>query len=67
MELAKSLVENLDFGDVDRVWESSRLKDAKPLRPFHESEDENIGAGLVPRIRAEVWEGSYEQRLLFVP
>ena len=24
MELAKSLVENLDFGDADRVWERFR-------------------------------------------
>ena len=30
MELAKSLVENLDFGDAERVWEQFRGTDPDP-------------------------------------
>ena len=30
MELAKSLVENIDFGEPERVWEKLRVKPAQP-------------------------------------
>ena len=31
MELAKSLVENIDFGDADRVWEKFRIRSLRRI------------------------------------
>jgi len=39
MELAKSLVENLDFGDAERVWEKFRPAEAKPHDEFPDDDD----------------------------
>jgi hypothetical protein len=39
MELAKSLVENLDFGDADRVWERTGWKQSNPCEALPDAGD----------------------------
>lgn len=67
MELAKSLVDSIDFGDADRVWEHSGRQKSR-LDEEREAENEvfiqerGISEQTIP-----VFTGRYEQRLLFVP
>jgi hypothetical protein len=68
MELAKSLVENLDFGDVDRVWGHHGVEDPKPCGGLPKAD----GGFFSPRRNATKKSNSqpkngYGQRLLFVP
>lgn len=68
MELARSLVENLDFGNVDRVWGHPL-----PERLRSNSEAFDINCGLSPtsrgRAKAKSIQGRrcFGQMLLFVP
>jgi hypothetical protein len=43
MELAKSLVENLDFGDADRVWEHFRWEQPNPCGALPEADEQFSG------------------------
>ena len=68
MELAKSLVENLDFGDADRVWEHFGSEQSKPCdalledggNVFLRERDFQATFAFAPGRR-------HAQRLLFVP
>ena len=40
MELAKSLVENIDFGDAERVWEKLRAEPPEPSDTLAEEDDD---------------------------
>jgi hypothetical protein len=40
MELAKSLVETIDFGDAERVWEKFRMEPPKPCDVIVEGSDD---------------------------
>ena len=68
MELAKSLVENLDFGDADRVWEHFGSEQSKPCdalpedggNVFLRERDFQATFAFAPGRR-------HEQRLLFLP
>ena len=68
MELAKSLVENLDFGDADRVWEHFGSEQSKPCDALPEDggnvlfreKDFQATFAFAPGER-------HAQRLLFVP
>jgi hypothetical protein len=68
MELAKSLVENLDFGDVDRVWGHRGAEDPKPCGGlpkvdggfFSQRRNATKKSNSQPKI-------CYGQRLLFMP
>jgi len=42
MELAKSLVENIDFGDTERVWEKLRWEQPKPHAAPVEDDDDLV-------------------------
>jgi hypothetical protein len=76
MELAKSLVENLDFGDAERVWERFR---SEPPGPCDELPEDDLPAaiqgGAPPFIQepdvapafASIPRGCHVQGLLFVP
>jgi hypothetical protein len=68
MELARSLVENLDFGDADRVWERFRWEQSNSGRALFEPHDGFSGQGEDAfDSREPIPEGVHEQRLLFVP
>ena len=68
MELAKSLVENLDFGDADRVWEHFHCKRARPSGALPEAGDEVCGPGDDACHRLKSAPGRiHEQGLLFLP
>ena len=68
MELAKSLVENLDFGDAERVWDRFRSERTDPCRASAEDGqlpfDQKRDAGRAPK---SIPGGHYVQGLLFVP
>ena len=40
MELAKSLVETIDFGDAERVWEKFRMEPPEPCHAIAEDNDD---------------------------
>jgi hypothetical protein len=42
MELAKSLVENIDFGDAERVWEKLNAAQAEPAAALVENDDDDF-------------------------
>lgn len=69
MELAKSLVENLDFGDLDRVWGHYGVHDSRPGDGLPKSD--NIGSGrkrhAVKKSLVRSTPRSNEQLLLFMP
>ncbi|MGA2501208.1 MAG: hypothetical protein ABSH20_26005 [Tepidisphaeraceae bacterium] len=44
-ELAKSLVENIDFGDAERVWEKLRWEQPKPHDPPVDDDDDFFAWG----------------------
>ena len=68
MELAKSLVENLDFGDADRVWEHSRCEQSNPCGALPEADDGVSGPGEDARKALEPIPGRiHEQSLLLLP
>jgi hypothetical protein len=76
MELAKSLVENLDFGDAERVWERFRSEPSEPREELLEVDEPPIIQEEKPQFiqRQHVYptfetepRGHYEQGLLFVP
>ena len=58
MELAKSLVENLDFGDTERVWEGFHSDEPQPSDEL---------PGVVCATLESVPMGRYVQGLLFGP
>ena len=68
MELAKTLVENIDFGDAERVWERFRSERSEPCDasagdaepPFTQKRDADQAPKSMPR-------GRYVQGLLLVP
>jgi len=68
MELAKSLVENLDFGDLDRVWGHHGVEDPPPCEGTPKAAETWPGRRShtikKPQVRRP---GSYEQLLLFMP
>ena len=68
MELAKSLVENLDFGDLDRVWGHHGVEDPPPCGELPKATEVCSGrrrhAFKKPQVRRP---GSHEQLLLFMP
>ena len=68
MELAKSLVENLDFGDGDRIWSHCRLEQGEPggLPPHPDAGFSNPEPDTLRRLTS-LREGRHEQRFLFVP
>ena len=73
MELAKSLVENLDFGDADRVWERFRSEPCDELPEDDESEfipKDEPQFIQIPNVQPTFEfepRGCYVQGLLFVP
>ena len=67
MELARSLVENLDFGDADRVWGHSRVEHAETEEGLTKVEDFSSEGKDDPEPVEFVQGMRYEQRLLFVP
>jgi len=68
MELAKSLVENLDFGDVDRIWEHSRWEQSNPCGALPEADDGFSGPVKDARKALEPIPGRiHEQSPLLVP
>jgi hypothetical protein len=48
MELAKSLVENIDFGDAERVWEKLRAELPEPSDTLAEEDDDLFSLGWAP-------------------
>jgi hypothetical protein len=42
MELAKSLVENIDFGDAERVWEKLGAEQPEPCVALVEDDDDDF-------------------------
>ena len=66
-ELARSLVENLDFGDADRVWGHSRLERSEPDEGLREVTDSSSEGKDDPEPVESIRGLRYEQRLLFVP
>jgi hypothetical protein len=67
MELAKSLVENLDFGDVDRVWNHCGVVSLEPSEGLADVEDCSSQGRNAPEAIEPLSVRRYEQRLLFVP
>ena len=67
MELARSLVENLDFGDADRVWGHSPVEHREPDEDLTEVDDFAGGGKDDPEPLETIPTARYEQRLLFVP
>lgn len=68
MELAKSLVENLDFGDLDRVWGHHGVETPRPCEGLLEAAQFCSGRRRRPFKKPQVRRpGSYEQLLLFMP
>lgn len=68
MELAKSLVENLDFGDVDRVWGHQRVNGPKSNSERLQFEGRSVGRKRSScRPPNSTPQDRYAQRLLFVP
>jgi hypothetical protein len=71
MELANSLVENIDFGDAERVWEKCRLE--QPEQPGPPAPLSEVAVAVAsremesPLIAEPVFTGSYVQALLFAP
>ena len=76
MELAKSLVENIDFGDAERVWERFRSEPSEPCEELIEVEEPAIiqeekpqfiqRQTIHPAFESEP-RGHYVQGLLFMP
>jgi hypothetical protein len=68
MELAKSLVENLDFGDAERVWERFRSEPSGPCDELPEDDEPDFTQqqSIQPIFEPES-RGRYVQGLLFVP
>jgi hypothetical protein len=56
MELAKSLVENLDFGDMDRIWGHRGAEQSKPCDAL----PEDGGSSCLRK-------GDFQAALLFAP
>ena len=76
MELAKSLVENIDFGDAERVWERFRSEPSEDNAELFEDEEPVIVTKDKPQfipkqqilpLFESVPRGHYVQGLLFVP
>ena len=68
MELARSLVENLDFGDADRVWERFGWEQSNSGDALLEPHDGFSGQGEDALDAREPVPGRiHEQRLLLVP
>ena len=73
MELAKSLVENIDFGDAERVWERFRPEPCDELLEIdeptiiQEEKPQFIQKQEVPPKFASEPRGHYVQALLFLP
>jgi hypothetical protein len=65
MELAKSLVENLDFGDAERVWERFRSEPPEPCDELPEDGPPAVIQEDLPRFIPERT-GCHVQGLLFV-
>ena len=68
MELAKSLVENLDFGDTERVWEKSRIEHPRPIITVAKKEG-NVSKEKKDFLKTPKTSPGriHEQRLLFLP
>jgi hypothetical protein len=67
MELAKSLVENLDFGDADRVWEHLGVQQSRWVEGPPKEDDLSGRRSDIAEPIPLVFGGRYEQRLLFAP
>jgi len=76
MELAKSLVVNLDFGDTERVWERFRSELPGPCEEspevdeptiIQEEKPQFIQKQIVQPIFETELRGHYVQSLLFLP
>ena len=76
MELAKSLVENIDFGEAERVWERFRSEPAEQCDELPEVDEPTIIQEEKPQfiqeqnvhpIFATEPRGHYVQALLFLP
>ena len=76
MELAKSLVENIDFGEAERVWErfssgpsednAELFEDGEPVVVTNDKPPSLPKQQILPLFET-VPRGHYVQRLLFVP
>jgi hypothetical protein len=68
MELAKSLVENLDFGDAERVWERFRSEPPEPCDELPEDAPPAVSQepDVAPAF-SSIPQGCHVQGLLFVP
>jgi hypothetical protein len=76
MELAKSLVENLDFGEAERVWERFRSEPSGPCEELLDVDEPTIIQEVKPQliqrqnvqpIFESIPRGHFVQGLLFLP